>query len=347
MEPLISVIIPVYNMEQYLERCLDSVIGNTYRNLEILCVDDGSTDRSLEILRAYEEKDSRIIVIAKENGGVSSARNAGLDRMTGEFVTFIDSDDFVHPQFFEILFTVLQISGAEISIGDYSRIPINDELPVFSHYTILPSDVQKYSFSHFGHSMYLNSYIGNKMFSSAIIGGTRFPLDVSYGEDTLFLLSLCEAKPDICFGVTQFSVYFYCQGRSDSLAQIGRDKGVECFLSILFKRASEPEHEKIYLEPAIKRCLYFRYYYTFISKKKTLSKALGRLMRPSIRQLLISKNYSVKDKAFWTLFILSSRIDRLHRFYREPSLKDYEQLQKAALAAERAGTFSKVEEGKS
>ena len=85
-EPLISVVIPVYNMEQYLARCLDSVLNNTYRNLEVLCVDDGSRDRSLEILREYEKRDSRIIVIAKENGGVSSARNAGLDRMTGELV---------------------------------------------------------------------------------------------------------------------------------------------------------------------------------------------------------------------------------------------------------------------
>ena len=95
--PLISVIIPVYNVEAYLPRCLDSVIQNTYRNLEIICVDDGSTDGSPEILRDYAQRDARITVITKENGGVSSARNAGLDRATGEFVAFIDSDDFVHP----------------------------------------------------------------------------------------------------------------------------------------------------------------------------------------------------------------------------------------------------------
>ena len=78
MSPLISVILPIYNMESYLPRCLDSILGNTYQNLEILCVDDGSKDRSLEILRQYAEKDSRIVVITKESSGVSSTRNAGL-----------------------------------------------------------------------------------------------------------------------------------------------------------------------------------------------------------------------------------------------------------------------------
>lgn len=89
-EPLISVIIPVYNVELYLARCLDSVLNNAYRNLEILCIDDGSSDRSAEILRAYAEKDSRIVPIFKKNGGVSSARNAGLDRLASEYGTFID-----------------------------------------------------------------------------------------------------------------------------------------------------------------------------------------------------------------------------------------------------------------
>ena len=113
-EPLISVIIPIYNMEFYLERCVDSVLNNTYQNLEVICVDDGSTDHSMEILRRYEAADPRIVVIAKENGGVSSARNAGLDRMTGEYVTFIDSDDFVHPQYVELLYRAVQDTGTSI-----------------------------------------------------------------------------------------------------------------------------------------------------------------------------------------------------------------------------------------
>ena len=102
----ISVIITIYNVEIYLERCLSSVINSTYENLEIICVNDGSTDHSIDILHKYKSIDERVIIIDKENRGLSSARNAGLDIATGEYISFIDSDDWVHSRFFEILFTI-------------------------------------------------------------------------------------------------------------------------------------------------------------------------------------------------------------------------------------------------
>ena len=99
----ISVIIPVYNAEKYLKDCLDSVIRQTYKNLEIICINDGSTDHSLDILRMYEKKDDRIKVIDKENEGPSSARNAGIDAVTGDFVSFVDADDYLQLNSYEIL----------------------------------------------------------------------------------------------------------------------------------------------------------------------------------------------------------------------------------------------------
>ena len=92
-EKTISVIIPVYNTADYLPRCLDSVINSDYRNLEIICVNDGSTDNSLDILNEYAEKDSRIRVITITNGGVSNARIVGIESSSGEFIAFVDSDD--------------------------------------------------------------------------------------------------------------------------------------------------------------------------------------------------------------------------------------------------------------
>ena len=99
----ISVIIPVYNTAPYLKRCLDSVLGSTYRNLEVICVNDGSTDESLSILEHYQELDDRIVVINQNNRGLSAARNTGMAKATGEFLSFVDSDDWVHPQMFELL----------------------------------------------------------------------------------------------------------------------------------------------------------------------------------------------------------------------------------------------------
>ena len=113
--PLISVIIPVYNVAKYLPRCLDSVYQQTYNNLEIILVDDGSTDNSLEICNQYAKQDKRIVVIHQENGGLSAARNSGMDHMQGEFFTFIDSDDWVTPDYCEVLFQAIKKSGADVS----------------------------------------------------------------------------------------------------------------------------------------------------------------------------------------------------------------------------------------
>ena len=95
MDDLISVIVPVYNVEEYLDRCIESIVNQTYKNLEILLIDDGSTDNSYNICDKWAKKDNRIKVVHKENGGVSSARNVGLDVATGDYIGFVDSDDYI------------------------------------------------------------------------------------------------------------------------------------------------------------------------------------------------------------------------------------------------------------
>lgn len=112
--PLISVIVPVYNVEAWLPRCVDSILSQTYEKLEILLVDDGSTDDSGAICEEYAKKDTRIQVIHKENGGLSSARNAGLDRASGEYIGFVDSDDWIEPEMYGEMFSLMQKSDAQI-----------------------------------------------------------------------------------------------------------------------------------------------------------------------------------------------------------------------------------------
>lgn len=108
MNPLVSVIIPVYNVEKYLRRCLNSVIDQEYKNIEIILVNDGSTDNSLEIAISYKEKDKRIKVFSQENQGLSAARNMGLDKSHGEYITFIDSDDYVSKDYVSYMFNLLK-----------------------------------------------------------------------------------------------------------------------------------------------------------------------------------------------------------------------------------------------
>ena len=104
MEPKVSIIIPVYNVEPFLARCLDSVVGQTLRGIEIICVDDGSPYRSIDNLNRYAAQDDRIRVISQENRGLGGARNRGFDAATGEFILFVDSDDWIDPAYCERLY---------------------------------------------------------------------------------------------------------------------------------------------------------------------------------------------------------------------------------------------------
>ena len=122
MDSLISIIIPVYNVEKYLRRCIDSVLGQTYDKLEIILVDDGSTDNSGRICDEYREKDQRIIVIHKENGGLSEARNFGIEKRSGEYISFVDSDDWIEGDYVELLYRSIIENNADMAIaGNYIR----------------------------------------------------------------------------------------------------------------------------------------------------------------------------------------------------------------------------------
>ncbi|MGN6714461.1 glycosyltransferase family 2 protein [Anaerocolumna jejuensis] len=120
-QKLVSIIIPVYNTSDYIKHCLDSVCSQTYRNLEIICIDDGSTDGSGEILDEYAKKDKRIVVIHQKNSGESTARNTGLLNMSGEFVGFVDSDDWIEPEMYENLVKFMQVYDVDIVASNYYK----------------------------------------------------------------------------------------------------------------------------------------------------------------------------------------------------------------------------------
>ena len=121
-EELITVVVPIYRVEKYLVKCIDSIIEQSYKNIELILVDDGSPDKCPQICDEYKNKDSRIKVIHKQNGGLSDARNEGLKIATGEWITFIDSDDYVGINFLEKLYSSATSVGADISICDYQAV---------------------------------------------------------------------------------------------------------------------------------------------------------------------------------------------------------------------------------
>lgn len=132
--PKVSVIIPVYNVEKYLRQCLDSVVNQTLKEIEIICVDDGSTDSSLEILKEYAQKDNRITVITKENKGLSNTRNVGIKIAKGIYISFIDSDDYINKEFYFELFETAIKTNSDVCAGNITRINTNSQ-EMYINYT--------------------------------------------------------------------------------------------------------------------------------------------------------------------------------------------------------------------
>lgn len=122
MKKLVSIIVPVFNVEKYLRQCLDSILGQTFNQFEVIIVNDGSTDNSGAICQEYEARDNRIVYLEKENGGVSEARNLGLDFATSEYIIFIDSDDWIEPTYVEVLYEKIEEYQADIVFENYALL---------------------------------------------------------------------------------------------------------------------------------------------------------------------------------------------------------------------------------
>lgn len=206
--PQISVIIPIYNAEKYIARCLQSVLENTYQNLEVLCINDGSTDKSEEVLHDIASKDSRIKVLNQSNQGVSIARNHGLDVATGEYVAFIDADDWVHKQYFECLLNACLKTGAAIAMCKF--IAINDEN---CRDTIIDLDpqIEIYSVEKCFKTSYVKTYVWGKMINREIVRKIRFKKGLKFGEDTFFMLRLLCENPQINLCFMDSMLYYYYQ----------------------------------------------------------------------------------------------------------------------------------------
>ena len=217
MNDLISIVVPVYKVEKYLDMCINSIVNQTYFNLEIILVDDGSPDKCPVICDEWAKRDSRIKVIHKNNGGLSDARNKGLDNATGEYVMFVDSDDKIHPQMIEIMLEEMKNNNAEICVGSYRRIRLIDE----QFQNINPYETKIIS----KNSAFMNFYsekeeqfvtAWGKLYKRKLFKEIRFPFGKLY-EDTYVTFMLYDIANKIIEIPLQF--YYYLQ-RNDSIMGI-------------------------------------------------------------------------------------------------------------------------------
>ena len=176
MQPTISIVVPIYKVEDYLERCINSILNQSFENFELILVDDGSPDRCGEICDEYAKKDNRIKVIHKENGGLSDARNAGLDIARGIFVGFVDSDDFIHKDMYSILYKAILDSKCDVAQCKFKYFHKEDELEKniindgkYKIYTNIDAIEEMID------NKNLNVNVWNKLYKRELFDDIRFP----------------------------------------------------------------------------------------------------------------------------------------------------------------------------
>lgn len=249
----ISIIVPVYNVEQYLNFCIDSILAQVYTDFEVLLIDDGSTDNSGKICDEYSEKDSRISVFHKENGGVSSARNVGLDNASGKYICFVDADDWIENTY--VQYIIENIGNADIMFFDECWHYFDGCSQIYSSgyfksddRTEIEAKILQMTSNSLRHNFF--GYTWNKVFLNSIIKKNyiRFVNGLSASEDEVFTLEYCQYVRR--FKVTSLSYIYNYRSNDCGLTHTHRDRKMWMML------ASSLEERILYLKNASLITLY-------------------------------------------------------------------------------------------
>lgn len=286
MNKLVSIIVPIYNAEVYLKCCIESLLHQTYRNIEIILVNDGSTDNSMKICLEYKGIDPRIVVLDKSNGGLSDARNCGIDISKGDYLLFVDSDDFIHPQMTEGLVNVSESFGADISICRFSKIAYGEKItyPIYKTEDITGT-AKVYTKEQainelFDGSNYLAFTVAwNKLYKKDIFKQIRYP----YGrihEDEAVAYKLFLQANRIVF--TDTVLYYYVQREGSIMGAPFTEKRFD-FVTAYRERMEYMIANRMFEEKAVK--LYFWKYVDMLSVYKETSKYNKDIYRKHRKQL--------------------------------------------------------------
>ena len=228
MNHLISVIIPVYNVEKYLDKCIISVLNQTYKNLEIILIDDGSTDKSGLLCDEWAKKDNRIIVKHKENSGVSATRNLGIEIATGDFIGFVDPDDYIDVTMYEKMISASNNGEYDIICcnyyyGDEHNYKIN--IPIKEYIKMNKKEYQEFSLKYGGQ-------VWNKIYKREYMEGKKFSSNIHVLEDLLFNLDISKDKINVLY--IDKPLYYYFSNPTSVLKKDIKKQSQEKILSSLY-----------------------------------------------------------------------------------------------------------------
>ena len=224
----ISIIIPVYNVELYLGQCIESCLAQTYKNIEVIAIDDGSQDRSATILNDYAQKDSRLKVFNQPNGGTALARNNGISHSTGEWIIFVDSDDFLLPNAVELLYAAIQENGVQVVSGVLLIIRRNKIVRPFNN--VLPLNANKETIASAILSDLIPKSLCGKIFSKNLFTNVEMISGLKIGEDAYVTFQLCEMAEKV--KTIDVPVYGYVQRSHSTMHRPGKvaNDSLLCFI---------------------------------------------------------------------------------------------------------------------
>ena len=317
MNPAISIIIPSFNEEKNISRCLDSVLNQTFTDFEVLCVDDGSSDNTFNIIKKYSLKDSRIIPLKNPGKGVSSARNFGIDNAKGDYIGFVDSDDFIQPQMYEFLYRAVTENDCDFSVCGYKKTSeIKEE---YFDYKCEDFSVEK--FLSLDKDILKDKYdlifftVWSKLISKKFLSNTRFQ-NYRIGEDTVFFIQLFSKANKIVFvDINLYNYYINPQGVTS--VNLWNEKWFDLittrFICYDILKDKNTNFSTLYLESGIKSTLSYRFNTKKTPNEKKFKKPLNDYFKRYIMPFLKCKNISVKNKIIIPIFFFIPPLYSLFR----------------------------------
>lgn len=298
----VTVVIPIYNVEKYLKKCLESVVLQSYKNLEIIMINDGSTDCSQEICEEYKNKYENIMLVNKKNEGVSVARNTGINLSTGEYIIFIDADDVLHKHYIEHLVYLLETEDVELAICEYTTETLRDDINrEYKKNIIEKNEVIRDILSNVNYG----GYLWNKIFIKSIIieKNIKFQEGITIWEDLLFVI---EYLTNINYCVWINSVLYYYRQRNNSAVANMNLKKTQDKLYIGEKIIEYDFNDEMCCRYAKERYSSILFEYGLRkSKQKCLSKKERKNIILKLRLLKFYRNLNNIEKLKYVLFRFS------------------------------------------
>lgn len=325
MSAKVSIIVPVYNLEGYIENCIRSLMNQTYENIEILCIDDGSKDNSAAVIAKLAEEDGRIRYIYKENGGVSSARNKGLEIADGEYIMFVDGDDYFHYRGVEILVNCIENSKFSLVCAQETKTNrLDAEMSEVDSYFCQETD-HKGLFS-YRYGSVLGKSACNKLFKSDIAKSVSFIEDYASGEDANYVIKILDQGVRV--GVVDKTFYYYYT-RENSNSNSSFNK-TDFSLTLSFDELCE------YLkfsEHSFLRAYCLQYLFQAICIHRSLSIGTPaqeyvlteskRIGNKWIRDFIKNSDINIVIRIAFVMFFKSRHLYELVRMIQDPTMKDF------------------------